>query len=220
LPAPAPDPTGSGQGLAFFKVDINMSESIDVKLFFNFRSPYCYIASKTLFRIYDDYHANLVWRPLGGWSGRSSPDRAKVKVPLTRQDVRRITGKMGIPMSPPPITTDPTKAGAASLLAEQRGLLRPWIVEVMRAEWASGLDIGDEEVLLDVGQKIGLDESELQAAFNDAAKLAQLDRNWEEAQELGLIGVPSFQVGEELFWGSDRIEYVLDHLRNLRLSRL
>ena len=71
-----------------------MPESIDVKLFFNFRSPYCYIASKTLFQIYDDYHTNLVWRPLGGWSGRSSPDRAKIKVPLTRQDVRRITARM------------------------------------------------------------------------------------------------------------------------------
>ena len=162
-----------------------MSESIDVKLFFNFRSPYCYIASKTLFRIYDDYHANLVWRPLGGWSGRSSPERAKVKVPLVRQDVRRITGKMGIPMNPPPITTDPTKAGAASLLAEQQGLLRPWIVEVMRAEWASGLDIGDEQVLLEVGDKVGLDKSELQAAFTDEARLAQLDSNWEEARELG-----------------------------------
>ena len=199
---------------------MNMSESIDVKLFFNFRSPYCYIASKTLFRIYDDYHANLVWRPLGGWSGRSSPERAKVKVPLTRQDVRRITGKMGIPMTPPPLTTDPTKAGAASLLAEHRGLLRPWIVEVMRAEWAGGLDIGDEQVLLGVGKKIGLEQSELQAAFTDEARLAQLDRNWEDARDLGLIGVPSFQVGEELFWGSDRIDYVLDHLRGLRLSRL
>lgn len=199
---------------------MTMSESIDVKLFFNFRSPYCYVASKTLFRIYDDYHANLVWRPLGGWSGRSSPDRAKVKIPLVRQDMRRITQKMGIPMNPPPITADPTKAGAASLLAEQRGLLRPWIVEVMRAEWAVGLDIGDEQVLLDVGAEVGLDPDELQAAFTDGENLAQLDRNWNEAEDLGLFGVPSFQVGEELFWGSDRIDYVVDHLRGLRLSRL
>jgi 2-hydroxychromene-2-carboxylate isomerase len=197
-----------------------MPESVDVKLFFNFRSPYCYIASKTLFAIYDEYRADLVWRPLGGWSGRSSPERAKVKVPLTRQDVRRITGKMGIPMNPPPITTDPTIAGAASLLAEERGLLREWIVEVMRAEWADGQDIGDEQVLLQVGEQIGLDPGELEASFTDEAKLAQLDKNWEEAQELGLIGVPSFQVGEELFWGSDRIEYVLDHLNDLRLRRI
>jgi 2-hydroxychromene-2-carboxylate isomerase len=196
-----------------------MPESVDVKLFFNFRSPYCYIASKTLFAIYDDYRTNLVWRPLGGWSGRSSPERAKVKVPLTRQDVRRITGKMGIPMNPPPITTDPTIAGAASLLAEERGVLRDWIVEVMRAEWAEGLDIGDEQVLTRVGEQVGLDPGELQAAFTEEGKLAQLERNWQEAQELGLIGVPSFQVGEELFWGSDRIEYVLDYLNELRLRK-
>ncbi|PLW67031.1 2-hydroxychromene-2-carboxylate isomerase [Pseudohalioglobus lutimaris] len=197
-----------------------MPESVDVKLFFNFRSPYCYIASKTLFQIYDDYHATLVWRPLGGWSGRSSPDRAKVKVPLTRQDVRRITQKMGIPMNPPPITTDPTLAGAASLLAEEQGVLRQWIVEVMRAEWALGLDIGEEQVLLDVGEKIGLERSSLQEAFVNPDYLQQLESNWTEAQNLGLIGVPSFQVGEELFWGSDRIEYVLDHLNELRLRRI
>ncbi len=99
-------------------------------------------------------------------------------------------------------------------------MLRPWIVEVMRAEWAGGLDIGDEQVLLEVGEKVGLEAAELQAAFSDEAKLSQLDKNWEEAQELGLIGVPSFQIGDELFWGSDRIQYVKDFLRDLRVSRL
>jgi len=197
-----------------------MPAPVEVKLFFNFRSPYCYIASKTLFEIFDNYHTTLVWRPLGGWSGRSSPERAKVKVPLTRQDVRRITGKMGIPMNPPPISTDPTRAGAASLLAQEEGLLREWLVEVMRAEWAEGKDIGDPDVLLEVGAAIGLDASALASSFDDPDRLKTLDDNWAEAQDLGLIGVPSFQIGEELFWGSDRIEYVLDHLRELRLNRV
>ena len=198
-----------------------MTDAVDVKLFFNFRSPYCYIASKTLFAIIDDFHARLVWRPLGGWSGRSDPERARVKIPLTRQDVRRITAKMGIPMNPPPHQhRSHHLAGAASLLAEERGLLREWIVEVMHAEWAMGLDIGDEQVLLGVGQRIGLDADELSSAFGNADYLQQLEHNWAEAEELGLFGVPSFQVGEELFWGSDRIDYLLDHLRELRLSKV
>jgi len=197
-----------------------MTKPVEVKLFFNFRSPYCYIASKTLFQIYDDYDVDMAWRPLGGWSGRSAPERAKVKIPLTRQDVKRITGKMGIPMNPPPISTDPTIAGAASLLAQEQGLLREWIVEVMRAEWASGSDIGDEQVLLDVGAKIGLDSAALAASFTNEAYLAQMEENWNEAQNAGVIGVPSFQIGEELFWGADRIEYVLDHLQSLRLRSI
>ena len=197
-----------------------MTQAVDVTLYFNFRSPYCYIASKTLFQIYDDYHARLVWRPLGGWSGRSAPERARIKIPLVRQDVRRITAKMGIPMNPPPITTEPTIAAAASLLAEERGVLREWIVEVMRAGWAAGLDIGDEQVLFDVGEPLGLDRQSLQGAFSNANYLQQLEDNWAEAQELGLFGVPSFKMGEELFWGSDRIEYVLDHLNDLRLRKV
>lgn len=197
-----------------------MTTSVDVKLFFNFRSPYCYIASKTLFAIVDNFHANIVWKPLGGWTGRSSPDRAKVKVPLTRQDIKRITGKMGIPMNPPPITTEPTKAGAGSLLAEQRGLLRDYIVAMMDKEWAEGQDIGDPDVILGVGEQIGLAREELAAAIEAPEHLAKLEQNWEEAQSLGVIGVPTFVIGEDIFWGSDRIEYVLDHLRELRLAKL
>ena len=195
-----------------------MSESVDVKFFFNFRSPYCYIASKLLPSIFDDYDVNLVWRPQGGWDGRSPPERAKVKIPLVRQDMARITRKMRIPMNPPPPTTEPTKAAAGSLLAENEGVLRQYIVAMMTAEWAQGQDIGEESVILKVGESVGLDRAELTAALDAPEFLAQLAQYGEEAQSLGVIGVPTFVVGEEIFWGSDRIEYLRDHLRELRLS--
>lgn len=197
-----------------------MVEPVDVHLFFNFRSPYCYLASKTMFDALEDYHVNLLWRPLGGWEGRSPPDVAKVKVPVARQDVARIARRMGIPVNPPPITTDPTLAGAGSLLAEREGLLREYVVEVMRREWAEGGDIGDLPVLLEVGEAVGLDRGALESAVKDGNNLAQLKANWEEAQGMGVIGVPSFVVGEEIFWGQDRIEYLEEHLTELRLAKL
>ena len=61
-----------------------------VKVFFNFRSPYCYLVSHSLFERLAAYDVALEWRSLGGWDGRSSPDRAKVKVPLTRQDAEEV----------------------------------------------------------------------------------------------------------------------------------
>ena len=76
-----------------------------VFVYFHFRSPYCYLASKNLWPIVDEFHTELVWRPLGGWDGRSPPERAKVKVPLARQDLARQCRRMGIPCVPPPITT-------------------------------------------------------------------------------------------------------------------
>ena len=196
-----------------------MTTPIDVKLFFNFRSPYCYLASKTLWPIVDEFNTNLIWRPVGSWDLRSSPDRAKNKMPLARQDIARFAKRLGIPLTPPPPTTDPTLAGIGSLLAEEKGLLRPYLIEVMRKEWAEGQDIGDPQVLLTVGEQIGLNRDELSAALDSTTYAAQLERNAEEAATLGVIGVPTFVIGEQIFWGQDRIDFVLDELRELRASR-
>ena len=193
-----------------------MSDPINVTLYFNFRSPYCYLASKKMFALEDEHGARFVWRPLGGWAGRSPPERAKYKIPIVRQDIARWCRRMNIPYQPPPITTDPTIAAAGSLLAESRGCLRQYIVAVMAKEWADGEDIGDPEVLLAVGESVGLDRSELAATIESEEALATLEKNHEEASERGAFGVPTFIVGDQIFWGQDRIDFVAEHLDELR----
>lgn len=196
-----------------------MSENVDLKFFFNFRSPYCYLASKTMFSLVDDYHVNFVWKPLAGWNGRSAPERAKVKIPLTRQDVARWAKRMNIPCIPPPITTDPTPAGIGSLLAEEKGRLREYVARVMDTEWGEGVDIGQTETLVDIARQIGLDPDEFSASLNDPARQKILEDNWQEAQESGVIGVPTFVMDDQIFWGNDRMDFVHDHLRELGLNK-
>ena len=193
-----------------------MSDPIDVTLYFNFRSPYCYLASKKMFALEDEHGARFVWRPLGGWAGRSPPERAKYKIPIVRQDIARWCRRMNIPYQPPPITTDPTIAAAGSLLAESRGCLREYIVAVMAKEWADGEDIGDPGVLLAVGESVGLDRAELEQTIESEEALATLEKNHEEASERGAFGVPTFIVGDQIFWGQDRIDFVAEHLDELR----
>ncbi|WP_070155739.1 2-hydroxychromene-2-carboxylate isomerase [Sphingobium phenoxybenzoativorans] len=197
-----------------------MSAIVHVKLFFNFRSPYCYLASKKMWPILDDFNSRLLWRPVGGWDLRSTPDRAKTKMPLSRQDLGRFARRLGIPVVPPPVSTDPTLAGAGSFLAEKKGLLRPYIIEMMRAEWSYGRDIGQEDVLLDVAASIGLDRNEFVEAIHSTFNHEQLRKNAEEAVELGVIGVPTFVIDDQVFWGQDRIDFVIDELRERRASKI
>ena len=199
-------------------VDIHANKAVDV--YFNFRSPYCYLASKNMFSIFDEYQVDLLWKPFAGWSGRSSPERVKTKIHLVRQDVARSCRKMGIPFSPPPIETDPTLAGAISFAAEKKGLLKPYIIEVMRQEWAEGRNIGEIEVLLEVADIIGLSRGVVEKASADESCLVQMDDNWQEAQSKGVIGVPSFTVDDQVFWGNDRIDSLKDHLHELRLRKI
>jgi len=196
-----------------------MSEAIDLNLYFNFRSPYCYLASSRMFEVFDQYHLNIIWRPLGGWHGRSDPDRAKIKMPIARQDVARWARRFGMPLTPPPKTTDPTRAGAGSLLAEKKGLLKPYLVAMMQAEWSEGRDIGDTEVLLSVAESVGLDGKAFARAIDDPENHARLARNWQEAQEKGALGVPTFVIGDQIFWGQDRLDFVAEHLQDLGAAR-
>ena len=192
--------------------------TIEVLTFFNYRSPYCYLAVHKMWALEDNHGAHLAFRPLGGWSGRSPPERAKVKIPLTRQDIRRWTKRLGVPFVPPPITTDPTRAALAALLANEKGVIRPYTTAVMKKEWAEGQDIGRPEVLLEIAASVGLDPAEVKATFDDPRRQALLDANAAAAAELGVFGVPTFVIGTEIFWGQDRIDFVAEHLDALKTA--
>lgn len=192
-----------------------MSHPIDVTLYFNFRSPYCYLASKTLWPIVDDYDVNLIWKPVGGWNLRSSPDRAKKKVPIARQDVARFARRLQIPLNPPPMETETTKAALLSLLAEKKGRLREYIISVMDKEWAEGQNIGEQEILFIAGERAGLNRDDMLAALENPDHMETLEANMHEADESGVIGVPTFLIGDQIFWGQDRIEFVLEELESL-----
>ena len=105
------------------------------------------------------------------------------------------------------------------MLAEEQGVLREYLVEMMRAEWSGGYDIGDSDVIMEVGKQVGLDATALSSAIDDPARQAQLAANWSEAQQTGVIGVPTFVVDEEIFWGNDRLDFLRDHLHELRLAK-
>lgn len=190
-----------------------------VRIFFNFRSPYCYLASHRLFARLAAFDVDILWRSLGGWDGRSPPERAKVKVPLTRQDVARWCRRMQVPFNPPPVSTDPTPAALVACAAEEAGLLGPYVERVMWREWAEGQDIGRTEVLDAVAIDIGLPVSAVRSALDDFRLLARLQENWQEAASLGVIGVPSFVVGDQIFWGNDRIEFLEEHLEELGCTK-
>ncbi len=85
---------------------------------------------------------------------------------------------------------------------------------VMQANFAEDRDIGERAVIADILSAQGLDaDAVIERAQADANKLA-LRRQTERATELGLFGAPSFRVGDELFWGNDRLDDALAWARS------
>ena len=193
---------------------------IDIKVYFNFRSPYCYLASKRMFDVIVAPDIQIIWCPLGGWNGRSAPDRVAYKLPIVRQDVARWCRRLEIPFVPPPIETEPTNAALGSLLAERDGRLPEYIFEVMREEWEFGQNIGLIEPLLRAAKRAGVDSDQLLQALTDENGIAKLHEFEESAKTDGAFGVPTFVVGKEVFWGNDRLDFLAEHIASLRVASL
>jgi 2-hydroxychromene-2-carboxylate isomerase len=76
----------------------------------------------------------------------------------------------------------------------------------MRLAFLEGADLGKEGVVLEAGRRAGFDVDQLREALSDADIKDALRAATDDALALGVFGVPTIIIGEELFWGDDRLE--------------
>jgi 2-hydroxychromene-2-carboxylate isomerase len=186
-----------------------------VEFYFDFGSPYSYLAYKALPAIAAASGAQIVWRPmlLGGVfkaTGNHSPAEVAAKSNWMHQDMQRWATRYGAAFRRNPhfpINTLVLMRGAAGM--QMRGTDFPRYVEaIFHAMWAEPRNLGDPAELAAVLGAAGFDADAFQALVNDAAVKEQLKRNTEEAVARGVFGAPTFFVGDEMFWGQDRLDFV------------
>ena len=84
-------------------------------------------------------------------------------------------------------------------------LMRSFGLAAMRLTFLEGVDIGEHDAVLEAGQRAGIDERELGVALQDQQVKDATRALTDEAVTAGVFGVPSVLVGEQLFWGDDRL---------------
>lgn len=94
------------------------------------------------------------------------------------------------------------------LAARRAGVFDRFHPAVFRAFWAEGRNLGDEEVLAGVLEGAGLDARSLLAAAGEQVVKDELREVTEEAVRRGVFGAPTFFVGDEMFFGQDRLDFV------------
>ena len=103
-------------------------------------------------------------------------------------------------------------AGMVIALGQRGGDMGRLSQAMMRAVWAEERDLADPSTLLAIAAGQDLDGEALLAAATSASVLAEHEANTEAAIAAGVFGVPTFVVGEELFWGQDRLDFVAEAL--------
>jgi 2-hydroxychromene-2-carboxylate isomerase len=194
-----------------------MTSTLDY--YYDVGSPNCYLAHVRLPEILARTGAALSLKImlLGGVfqaTGNRSPIENKLKAPNSARDMMRFIGKYRVPfkMNPYfPINTLKMMRGA--VVAEAENYLDRYNEAVYPAMWRDGLDMGKDEVLIGVLEQAGLDGRRIVARTGEDQIKATLKANTEAAVARGVFGAPTFFVGDEMFFGQDRLDFVEDALQ-------
>ena len=186
---------------------------------FDYGSPFSYLANIQTPRFARRAGASVIYRPilLGAVlkaTGNSSPMTVPAKARYMGDDLRRWASRYGVEfrINPYPFLRNTLNLMRAAVAAQKLGSFNACHEAVFPAIWADGLDLGDSSVLGVVLRRAGVDAQALLAAAETPEVKDELRRNTEYAVSRGVFGAPSFLVGDELYWGNDRFDFIAEAL--------
>ena len=186
------------------------------EFYFDFISPYSFLAHKQIRKIEKENAVKIKYMPifLGGLhnlAGIKAPGFIPIKAKYMIKDCKLWAEKYDIIFKFnnyfPIKTLDLMRC---ALVAEKKELTRNFINKVFDAIWKDGLNLNDniivEQLLknLDINPKIFLIEA------SDLEIKDELKKRTDDAYKKGIFGAPSFIVNNKIFWGQDRLEFVLN----------
>ncbi len=195
-----------------------------VEFYYDLVSPYSYLAHREVSRICDEHGAGLSLRPmlLGAVHnavGLQAPIETEAKARYQAEDIRRWAEHYGLPMEfPEPFPFRTLKTMRAAVFLKDRGELEAFTREAFALYWEEGgapqgLQEADEDgPVAEAARRIGADPEEVLAGASTPEAKEALKSATGEAVERGVFGAPAFFVGDEMFWGNDRLHFVEEAL--------
>lgn len=192
-----------------------------IELWFEFASPYSYIGVTRAGQLSIPlrYKPFLLGPVFAAQGMKDSPfNLFPVKGQYMWRDMERLCADANLPFK------KPTQFPRGSLLAARIALAnedKPWAGDfcrrVYRANFAEDREIGSPEVIGEILVDLKLDPLSLRAQAETPEVKQALRERTEQAIALGVFGAPTWRVGEELFWGSDRVDQAVRYWTKLKV---
>ena len=191
-----------------------------VEFYFDVGSPAAYLAATQLPQLCADAGATLVWKPflLGGVfqaTGNHSPAQVLHKGPYMNADLRRFAKRYGVPFvhNPHfPINTLLLMRGAIGMQMKEPERFAAYVDAVFHAMWVEPRNLNDPATVGAVLQAAGFDAQALVALAGAQDVKDRLKATTEQAVARGVFGAPTMFVGDTMFWGQDRLDFVREQL--------
>ncbi len=185
-----------------------------LEFYFDFGSPTAYLAHTQMRSIAERTAADVIYRPmlLGGVfkaTGNASPIGVPAKARYLEADMIRCANRLDVPfaLNPAfPINTVYLMRGAVALRGDSA--FERYVENVYGAIWVESKNMGDPQVVASVLAGIGFEPEAFLARIAEDEVKAKLKTDTEQAVARGVFGAPTFFVGDQMFFGHDRLDFV------------
>jgi len=193
-----------------------MAQASPIDFYFDFSSPYGYLAAQSIDAIGEKHGREVVWKPiLLGILFKTTGQRPLADIPLKgtymMRDLERSARRLKLPFVMPDAFPFMSVAAARACycLGDRDSALAKRLASLLyRKAFAEGRDISGAAAVVSAAEELAVDGQELSVALQDQAVKDRLRREVEAAAEAGVFGSPSVIVDGEPFWGHDRLQEV------------
>jgi 2-hydroxychromene-2-carboxylate isomerase len=197
----------------------------EIKFYYDYKSPFTYLAFAPALGLEATHDVRLRFIPFEldirsayGGELQQRPEREWFKVRYLYADARRFANERGLIIRGPQKIFDSRRALISGLYAAQHGRFREYSPRVFERFFKRELNLEDQEALGALLAEVGLDSNDFHRfASHEGEAALQVAR--EEGDRDGVFGVPSLIVAGEMFWGNDRIKWVIKKLDSMGLKK-
>ena len=191
----------------------------DVHYYLSLNSPWTYLGHQRFMALAGDagVHVNLHLVDFGvvfpRTGGLPLPERSPQRQAYRLQELARWRDHLGVALNLHPAhwPANDTLATGLVMAARDAGLDAATLAGAyMRAVWAEERDIGARDTALAIAAEQAIDAASLEDRVQSC--LAERERDSQAAVQCGVFGAPSYVIGEQIYWGQDRLDFVARHL--------
>jgi 2-hydroxychromene-2-carboxylate isomerase len=193
-----------------------MSGVID--FYFDFISPYSYLAHCRLPDIAARHGREIAYHVVdlavikleGGNTGPTTREMP-LKLRYSGTDMQRWAARYGVTIKRPS-GYGPDRLNKGALMAGDRGVIGRYVTAAWRRVWGVGGDMADEALMRDVAGELGWDAGEFLGFTESAEAEARYRESTRAAHDRSVFGVPTMMVGDDMWWGNDRLGFLEEFL--------
>ena len=191
-----------------------------IEFYFDFVSPYSYLAHKRIRIIQKENNINFKYKPilLGGLHnlvGITAPAFINKKAKYLIRDCKMVARKFNIKFKFNPMFPINSLNLMRGLLSANPNNKKIYIDNFFNAYWQDGLNLNEEKIIFSILKKCKINKNDFQNKIKDRKIKDKLKKLTQEAYKKDIFGAPTFIVNNKIFWGQDRLNYAIDESKKL-----